>query len=346
MKNLIKYILFFFLILFIGIAFFVYFNQDKILLNLMHRQAENLQMRTDLLEEKEGITVITVGTAAPLPSRRNQSCTAVFVNGHFFVFDVGDGAVQGMENLSLPLNKLNAAFITHWHSDHFIDLPYLINRSWLLGRNSDLEIYAPEGADTIIHSINNMLSLENGYREEHHGKDIINSRYGVGIPFEINLSGIKEAVVFEKDGIRISAFDVRHDPIEPAFGFKIEYNGKKVVLSGDTRKNENVLAQSQNADLLIHEVMAMDFFKNLSKIQTDLGNDRNAKILIDITDYHTSPRDVAEIAKAANVKKLVLNHLAPSPDNWLLKRLFLNEMEGVYNGEIVLAEDGDFFVVR
>ena len=90
-----------------------------------------------ILQDKESIRVYTVGTASPFPGERMQTGTAVIVNGHFFMFDVGDGIVQKAESIGLPLDRLDGIFITHWHSDHMIDLPGLISRSWLLGRSND-----------------------------------------------------------------------------------------------------------------------------------------------------------------------------------------------------------------
>lgn len=322
-------------------------NQDKILERIVTTQMEEMAvMQEKLLGEKEGIRVITVGTATPLPSERAQTCTAVFVNGHFFVFDVGDGAVGKMEQFNLPLPELDAVFITHYHSDHYIDLPYLINRSWQMGRASDLEVYGPLGTDTIIHSIHGLLAIENGHRVAHHGTEIMNDKYAGAIPHEIAMENNSSKVVYEQDGIKITAFDVGHEPVTPDFGFKIEYNGKSVVLSGDTDKNENVRKHSEGADLLVHEALLKDVILQISKLQKKLGNSRNEKIMYDITDYHATPAEAAEIAKEAGVKILVLNHLGPVPDNRILKRRFLKGLDKIFDGEIHLAEDGDEFFVQ
>ena len=112
---------------------------------MLDQQIKRLNQSNDLLEDKNAITVFTVGTSSPLPGNRAQTGTAVFVNGHFFMFDVGDGVVQKAENMGLPLNQLDGIFITHWHSDHMMDLPSLISRSWLLGRTNDLDLYGPDG---------------------------------------------------------------------------------------------------------------------------------------------------------------------------------------------------------
>ena len=102
--------------------------------------ADAAEIRDELLDP-EVITVVTCGTASPIPPRsRAQSCTAVFVNGQFLLFDAGDGAVPSMENLHLPLRDLRAVFLTHYHSDHIADVGEAISRSWILGRRSSLPV--------------------------------------------------------------------------------------------------------------------------------------------------------------------------------------------------------------
>jgi ribonuclease Z len=299
----------------------------------------------DLLSDTATIRVYTIGTSTPLPGIRAQTGTGIIVNGHFFLFDVGAGVVQKAENMQLPLNKLNAVFITHYHSDHFIDLPYLISRSWILGRNTNLDVYGPQGIDTIIKGINIMLSIENGYRVVHHGEHIMDISKAVGIAKEFeNIRGGKQ-VVYKQDGITITAFDVDHSPIEPAVGYVIEYQGKKVVISGDTKKNDLVLEMANNADLLLHEVILSSVLKIAAKKLIERGDERNAAILTDIQNYHTQPHEVAAIANQANVKQLVLHHFAPAPDNIVIKNLYKQELTKYY-GPIHFANDGDLFIVK
>lgn len=348
-KNILFSILGILGLLLLGGSIAVNFFPEKlvpfILQQQLTRQMEAVKAGQDLLNEKEGITVFTVGTASPMPGERVQTGTAIFVNGHFFMFDVGDGVVQKAENIGLPLDKLDGIFITHWHSDHMIDLPSLISRSWLLGRNNEVHLYGPDGTDTINQSINQFLHIENKHRVDHHGHEIMDLSKAGAIPHEFkNVQGERE-VVYQQDGITITAFDVNHEPIEPAVGYAIEYNGKKVVISGDTKKNDLVMEMAKDADLLLHEVLLVSLLKELSMAITETGNARNAKIITDIQDYHTSPAEIAEIAVKANVKRLVLHHFAPPPDFRVVKKLYENEMKS-YDGPIHFANDGDKFVVK
>ena len=299
--------------------------------------------RPNLKENKTQIVVYTIGTGSPANAERANSGTAVFVNGKFFIFDVGDGVVKKSENMNLPIQDLDGIFITHYHSDHFIDLPYLINRSWVMGRNHDLNVYGPEGLDEIMQSSIPFLKLENKNRVDHHGAEVMNTNYAFGISNEFQDE--PKQIIYNQDGVVITAFNVDHKPIKPAVGYSIEYNEKKVVISGDTKKSEMVLEISKNADLLIHEVILSSLLKTTVDILDLKSMTRNSKIITDIQNYHTTPKEVIELANKANVKKLILTHLVPNPDNLIIKNLYKKEMKG-FKGEIHLANDGDKFIVK
>lgn len=156
------------------------------------------------------------------------------------------------------------------------------------------------------------LEVDNKYCPAHHSIEAMDTAYADGIPNEFILGQDSFKTIYSQDGITITAFDVAHVPIEPAVGCKIENMGKKLVISGDTKKSELLAEMAQDADLLVHEAMPMNFQQMLSK---------------------------------ANVKKVVLNHLAPIPTNRVLKKMYLDQM-APYGGEFHLADDGDVFVVK
>ena len=106
-----------------------------------------------------------------------------------------------------------------------------------------------------------------------------------------------------------------------------------------------VLEMAKDADLLLHEVLLVSLLKQLETKLVETGNSRNAKIIHDIQDYHTTPKEVAELANAANVKKLILHHFAPPPDFRVIKNLYKKELSE-FNGSIHFANDGDMFIVK
>lgn len=327
------------------VLIFAYINQEKLIDRFIENQSRGAAFHYELLEDTASIALVTVGTAAPLPSDRVQSCNAVFVNGKFFVFDVGEGALDKMEDLRLPLDRIDAVFITHWHSDHFIDLPGLINRSWQLGRSQDIHVYGPIGLGRIASAIDSLLFDENKYRVAHHGKEIMNPQYSTLIPHSIDSVGQGMMVIYDQDDVKISVFAVNHSPVEPSFGYRVDYRGKSLVFSGDTSYEENLVGFAADADILVHEAMQKDFISKASKLQEGLGRKRNATILRDVLDYHSTPAEAAHIAEKAHVKKLILTHLAPSPGNPISRRFFRRGLDKIFKGPILLAEDGDIYTI-
>ncbi len=108
---------------------------ERLISRRIANQIKNRVGVPEYIQNNEGIVVVTVGTSSPLRSERAESGTSVFVNDNFFMFDVGAGVVQESQSIGLPLDQLDAVFLTHYHSDHMIDLPNIISSSWLAGRN-------------------------------------------------------------------------------------------------------------------------------------------------------------------------------------------------------------------
>ena len=199
------------------ILLFSYINQDRMMERMIEMGMNRSAFKKELLEDLEGIRIFTLGTASPLPDDYNQTGTAVFAGGFFFLFDVGDGVVKEAEKLRLPLPLLDAVFISHYHSDHYIELPYVINRSWLLGREKNLTIIGPPGIDSIVKGIDIMLHPENQFRIDHHGNDNMDLLVSSPVSKEILTANGNSTVVFDKNGVTVTAFTVCHPPIKPKF---------------------------------------------------------------------------------------------------------------------------------
>ncbi len=321
---------------------FIIFFPEKISKYLTNFTIEKNQ--NSLSFNHDEITVFTIGTGSPLNTSRVQSGTAVFIKDKFFIFDVGDGVVSKVEEMNLPLYELDAIFITHFHSDHYIDLPYIINRSWVLGRNKDLNVFGPKGLENILESNISFLELENKHRVDHHGANIMNDKYAFGISNEFIIEK-NQKIIYDFDGVKITAFNVDHYPVEPSVGYSIEYKNKKVVLSGDTKANDLVFEMAKNADLLIHETILNSLLKNTVKVLESKEMYRNSHIVDDIQNYHTPPNEIVKLANKANIKTLVLHHLIPAPDNIIIKKLYEKQIKG-FNGKVYLAKDGDKFIVK
>lgn len=327
-------------------AIFAYINQDKLINRFIERQSRSISFRDDLLDDTAGITLITVGTGSPLPSERVQACNAVFVNGKYFVFDIGEGASKKMENMRLPIDKIEAVFISHWHSDHYIDLPNLINRSWQLGREHNLDLYGPWPIDSIYEGMRQFLAPENLFRSTHHGHEVMNPDHALVTPHQVQPDLTNFETIYDKDGVIIKAFSVDHRPVSPALGYRIEYNDRSLVISGDTKRSDNLIKHAMGADILVHEAMQMEFVQRAADLQEAKGNARNQQIAEAMKSYHSSPADAAETAQKAGVKKLVLSHLTPAPENPISRRFYTKGLDDIFSGPVFLAEDGEVYFIN
>ena len=316
---------------------------EKFILTTLEAQ----QATRDNLFRKDRISIVTCGTSSPMPGGSSvESCTAVFVNGQFLLFDAGNGSLNSMEESMLPLPEISAMFVTHFHADHWADMAEVIDRSWLLGRRSVFPIYGGPGIEQIVTDTTRAYSLEYGYRTAHHGEDVMPPRWVEVVPQTISVSGADAVPVYENDGVVVSAFKVNHPPIEPALGYKISYRDKTIVISGDTTATQTLLEQSRDADVLVSEVMNLEYIEMAEAIFARNGYEANARIFKDVRDYHIGTEELAQLAQAAQVRHLVLTHLAPNLDNQqIMNVLFKAPIKKIYSGELSLARDGNIYVI-
>jgi ribonuclease Z len=276
-----------------------------------------------------------------------QTCTAVFVNGQFLLFDAGNNALDSMNSLGLPIAELDAIFITHFHNDHYGDLGDVMEWSWIWGRRQILPVYGPTGITQIVNGFQSAYELEESYRTAHHGEEIMPPEWSPSEPIEFAPPTDDSAiVVYERDGVTVKAFRVNHAPVEPSVGYRIEYAGKVIVLSGDTVRTTSLLEHSRNADLLVAEAMNKGVVGTIEDINRELGYEDQATILFDIQDYHMDVSDVGALAEEANVKQLALNHLAPKPRSGRQANLFFRDpVTEQFSGELLVGEDGMQIVI-
>lgn len=153
--------------------------------------------------------------------------------------------------------------------------------------------------------------------------------------------GTGTAVVAQENGLTITAFAVNHAPVAPAYGYRFDYRGRSVVVSGDTVKDAGLIAAAKGADVLLHEAQANHVVGLMREEAEKTGRARIAKILADIPSYHTSPVGAAEAANEAGVKLLVLYHLTPPPPAVpVVARVFVRGVDAVRPRGWVLADDG------
>lgn len=343
----IQQILFILIILAVAIfAMIMLLNFNKIIKKALSRRIiQNQQQAAEVaasLGHPDRITTVLCGVSSPLANQGAQTCTAVFVNGQFLLFDAGDGAMASMRKSNLPLAALDAVFITHYHNDHYADLGDVMEWSWILGRRWILPIHGPTGIKHIVQGFESAYQLEAGYRTAHHGEEWMPPEWVSSKAIEFSVpEDDTSLVVYDKDGVIVKAFRANHAPVEPAVGYRIEFKGRVIVLSGDTVRTNALLANSHHADLLIVEAMNKAMVQIMQSKSENLGNDMLAAILQDVQDYHMDVSEVGKLADEAQVKQLALNHLAPKPPGkFFAKRFFRNPVKEYFAGKIHVGEDG------
>jgi ribonuclease Z len=286
------------------------------------------------LDEEDTLKVVVCGSRSPLPSPgRAESCVLVEAGDDIYIFDLGNGSVNNLTQYQLPWPNVKAVLITHMHSDHMADLPDAHLQSWIQGRTSPLKVYGPEGINLVTKGFELAYSADYQYRNEHHGDDMLPmSIAGFNAIQIIN----NQLIPNDTPGLEILPFVVDHYPVNSAFGFKISYKDRTVVISGDTIHDGSVQKYSQDVDLLVHSAISIDIVERMRGIAPIPQMD---KILFDIQDYHTSIEEAGEIARDANVEHLLIYHSIPTPRNALMERVFFRPIEGVFENYI-LSDDG------
>jgi ribonuclease Z len=315
--------------------------------NTMISNMQAQQDTAEALQQTDKITVVLCGVGSPLAQTDPQTCTAVFINGQFLLFDAGDGARASIQASNLPLDELDAVFITHYHNDHYADLGEVMEWSWIFGRRHILPVHGPTGITQIGDGFQSAYELEESYRTAHHGEEIMPPEWSPSEAVEFTPpDGDTAEVIYEHDGVVVKAFRVSHPPVEPSVGYRIEFADKVVVISGDTVYTSSLLVNSQNADLLVAEVMNKEIVQFMESVNEEMGNTVNATLLFDIQDYHMDVSDVGALAQKANVQRLALNHLAPKPQSkWQANAFFGDLIAELYSGEVFVGEDGMQIVI-
>jgi ribonuclease Z len=202
-------------------------------------------------------------------------------------------------------------------------------------------VFGPAGVEEVVAGFTRAYQQDVAYRVAHHGPATVPPT-GAGMtaqPFAPPAAG-EAPVVWESNGLRVTAFAVDHEPVRPAVGYRFEYGGRSLVVSGDTAKSANLEAQARGVDLLVHEALAPQLVKRMNAAATAAGRANLAKITADIPDYHTTPVEAAEIAQAAAAKHLLFYHVVPPLPLPGLDRVFLEGVSDAFEGGVTLGRDG------
>ena len=237
------------------------------------------------------VEVILLGTGTPRPSiERFGAATLVNAGGQRFLFDAGRGATIRLQQAGITPNLINQVFLTHLHSDHISGLDDLWITGWVWQRQQYLNVSGPTGTHQLVQGLRDAYASDIAYRVANTGLEDEQAM--------IQSAEIEEGIVYQQNGVTIHAFLVDHAPVKPAFGYRIEFGDRAVVISGDTTYSENLIKHAQNADLLIHEITSAA--PSLIK-----RNKRLARVVA----YHTNSKQMAEVLNKTKPRAAILNHV-------------------------------------
>lgn len=273
--------------------------------------------------------VTTLGTGTPTPVLdRMGAATLVEVAGKRLLFDAGRGVLIQLNRAGVPAGSLDGLFLTHLHSDHVNGLPDLFLSGWLPApfgtRVTQLKVYGPQGTQNLTEGLTQAYDWD----IQHRIADQHLPPQGVAM----DTTEIKAGVVFNEDGIKVTAISVNHgEHLKPAFGYRVDYDGRSVTISGDTTYDEALVQAAKGTDLLIHQTASAK--PELLETGPAWGF---------ILAHHTTPREVGKVFATVQAKASVLYHVVrltngkvppPSYDD------ILADVALEYDGGVTLAKD-------
>lgn len=270
-----------------------------------------------------------LGTGVPIPSsERFGPSTLIEAGDHTLLIDAGRGATIRLFQIGVPIGKIDALLLTHFHSDHTVGIPDLWLTGWLSSyfgaRQKPFHVIGPTGTRTLMEHLEAAyardieIRIEDEKLERKHADVVVTEFAGDGL-------------VYEAGDLRVIAFTVDHGAaIKPAYGYRIEYQNRVAVISGDTRYNENVVKYATGADLLIHEVaMATPELLKQPDIQR-------------IVNHHTSPREAGLVFSRAQPKLAAYTHLVMLASETVAPpsiEQLITETRMTYSGPLEVGED-------
>lgn len=294
----------------------------------LHAQNGTVSPDTDTSEPAIRVTLLGTGRPDPVIDRFGPS-TLVEAGGETLLFDCGRGATQRLWQLGIPLSRVGAVFLTHLHSDHTVGLPDLWLTGWLPTpyghRTTPLRVWGPAGTRAMTDALTQAFAWDIDRRGRGEGLP------AAGVAFDTH--DIEPGIVFERGGVRVTVFLVDHGGLlQPAYGYRVDYGGHAVVISGDTRPRDNLVRAAAGADLLVHEVIAAP--------ATLLAKSATVRRIV---GFHTLPEDAGRIFARVRPRLAVYTHVVllttdpafPAPDVTEL----LARTRTTYDGPLEIGED-------
>lgn len=278
------------------------------------------------------IRVTVLGSGDPFVKASQASASLLMEVGNperdFFFFDLGSGAVANFDGLGLPVTATTKVFLTHLHADHVGDMPTLVWSLAKAGRRDPVEVWGPAGEVPELGTRAYAEHLAKAHAWDMKSLDGHPGQSGAHtevteVPWD------RTETVYERNGVRISSFPVIHI-LNGSVGYRLDYNGRSVVFSGDTRPCHPLVDACDGADLLIHET-----FPSAPVYAQKAGVPLAFAEQI-VNGVHTSPGMAGKVFARAGARMSVMWHLAV--DHETVGPVY-GEMRTQYDGPVTIAQD-------
>lgn len=270
----------------------------------------------------------TKGGPAIRPGSSMPTSNLCVLDGLQMVVDCGLGVTKGLVDQGMQLKDISLIFITHLHSDHYLELGPLLHTAWTAGLKTPVNVYGPAGLDRYWDGFLASMKADIDLRIEDEGRPDLSKL----VTFHV----MDEGLVYETDNLKVSAIRTQHPPLIDCFALSFKTADTHVVFSGDTAPIKSMEDFARNADLLIHEAMLESA---LPALLARVGNGSD-KLMAHWLRSHTFAHDAAQTAANAGVKALVLSHLIPADDPEYTEQNWLNAVEGICDGAVFVGRDG------
>jgi len=281
------------------------------------------------IAQNRATRLILLGTGGgPRPRKTSSGSAQVVVsNNAAYVIDCGDGVARQLAFADVPLATLRHIFITHQHSDHNADYGNLILLAWISGLKTRIDCWGPPPLQRMTELFMEMNAYDIRTRIEDEGRGPLQPLVHV---HELSKGG----VVFADENVRVRAALVDHPPVVPALGYRFDAADRSIVVSGDTKPSESLIALARGADVLVHEAL---YPAGVDRLVAGVPN--ASSLRQSILSHHTSAEDAGRVAQAAGVKTLVLSHLVPADDPAITDQMWIDAARTHYAGKIIVGKD-------
>jgi ribonuclease BN (tRNA processing enzyme) len=276
--------------------------------------------------------VVLLGTGTPgLDPDRSGPATAVVVNDTAYLVDFGPGVVRRASAASLDAGmrkgikaldptKLRVAFVTHLHSDHTVGYPDLIFSPWTVGRRVPLEVYGPKGLKAMTEHLLEAYRVDIETRTNPDGNQ---REFPDG--HRVNAHEIGAGVVYKDANVTVTAFPTRH--AMESYGYRFDTADRSIVISGDTNPAKETIEACRGCDVLVHEALTPAWLATRPETFQRFA-----------AKYHTTTPQLADLAREARPKLLVVYHYSSLTPEEMLRDLLAR-----YPGQVVVGRDLDVY---